>query len=287
MPSENMIQHYVSPSGIRLTLADATEAAAEAQKLHRLTPLPAIILGKLLVGTALLASDFKNHEGVSIRIDADGALGNLHADAYEGQFVRGYADRAQAGGYTTWTEEEERKILGDGRMCVTRYSLLKQPYTSTTDLISGEMSENISWYLNKSEQTASEVFLKTRLNEHGKVIRCSGIFLQLLPEGDREAFLGERSRLRSDPSIFDRSGEELAAVLSSDYVKLHENALSFRCTCSEERIRSTLESLPESEKNSLLQEGKAEIVCQYCSRKYTIPKETLIQWFSRRKELLQ
>uniref|UniRef100_UPI00402897BA Hsp33 family molecular chaperone HslO n=1 Tax=Dialister sp. TaxID=1955814 RepID=UPI00402897BA len=49
--------------------------------------------------------------------------------------------------------------------------------------------------------------------------------------------------------------------------------------CSEERIKGTLKSLPEAEKQSLLSDPSIEIVCPYCDKKYTIARDTLSKWF--------
>ena len=62
----NTIQHYLSMSGIRITVSDVSSAAAKVQELHHLPALTAVIMGKILAGTSVLATDFKNHEGISI-----------------------------------------------------------------------------------------------------------------------------------------------------------------------------------------------------------------------------
>ena len=64
----NTIQHYLSMSGIRITVSDVSAAAAKVQELHHLPALTAVIVGKILAGTSVLATDFKNHEGISIML---------------------------------------------------------------------------------------------------------------------------------------------------------------------------------------------------------------------------
>lgn len=55
----NQIDHYLSTDGIRITVADITDAAREAQEIHHLSSLSAVILGKVLNASAILAMDFK------------------------------------------------------------------------------------------------------------------------------------------------------------------------------------------------------------------------------------
>ena len=59
----NRIQHYLSTEGIRITFADVMDAAKEAQEIHHLPSLSAVIMGKVINAAAILAMDFKNHEG--------------------------------------------------------------------------------------------------------------------------------------------------------------------------------------------------------------------------------
>ena len=48
----NTIQHYLSMSGIRITVSDVSSAAAKVQELHHLPALTAVIMGKILAGTS-------------------------------------------------------------------------------------------------------------------------------------------------------------------------------------------------------------------------------------------
>ena len=68
-------------------------------------------------------------------------------------------------------------------------------------------------------------------------------------------------------------------LFRSQFELLKDGPLTFRCTCSEERIKGTLKSLPEAEKQSLLADPSTEIVCPYCDKKYTIDRDTLSKWF--------
>ena len=98
MIEKNTICHYLNLDGIRLTLADITDAALEAAKRHNMSDQAAAMLGEIMAGTAILATDFKNHEGVSLRWETHGPIGNIHTDAYEGKYLRGYMDQPEAAG---------------------------------------------------------------------------------------------------------------------------------------------------------------------------------------------
>lgn len=63
MSEMNRIDHYLSTDGIRITVADVTDAARRAQEIHHLPSLSAVILGKVLNAAAILAMDFKIMKG--------------------------------------------------------------------------------------------------------------------------------------------------------------------------------------------------------------------------------
>lgn len=286
----NRIQHYLSRDGIRLTVADTSGAAAEAEAIHHLPRLSASILSKAMTGAAILANDFKNHEGVSFKWVTGSPLGNIHVDAYDGHFVRGYLDHPEAGAGLDCTPENEAALSSEhGQLFVTRYSLLKMPYTSTVNFSRGEISAGLTEYLNTSEQTLSAVSLTLRMDASGQVTRSAGFLAQLMPQGD----IGKFADYFRDVSRWDLTAEagapdSLESLLAQGGFDLLEEApLTFRCTCSEERIRSTLTTLPPAEQKDLLKEPSIEIVCHYCGKTYTIRREVLKKWFEEEKKGVQ
>lgn len=283
---KDSIGHYLSPSGIRFALADATAAARTAAEAHHLSPLGGTILGKVMLSAALLAADFKNHEGVSIKWSTNTALGSIHCDAYEGGFVRGFLDYPEAVQGKAYSEDEEREYIGShGNLFVTRYSLLKRPYVSSVDLESGSISDCIDKYFQESDQTLSHMEIQVSFCPDGTIRRLSGFMAQLLPEGDKELF----DKLFSPSNRYDLYSEDTenpfslqSLMNSADFFLCAEYPLAFRCTCGEERIKSSLMGLPAAEKESLLADEYIEINCHYCGKKYRIRRETLKKWFAEK-----
>lgn len=280
----NQIDHYLSTDGIRITVADITDAAREAQEIHHLSSLSAVILGKVLNASAILAMDFKNHEGVSLKWVTNSPLGTIHADAYEGRYVRGFIEHLDDGSVPYAPEKEAEWVSRKGKLFVTRYSLLKMPYVSAVDLPDGDTALCVSDYINSSDQTLSHVEIESLLDEGGKIIRMAGFIAQLMPEGDKKLF-GELFGKDRKWNLFDESGKEdaLSTLLHKEnYVLLGEAPVSFRCTCGEDRIKHSLQGLPLMEQQGLLEDDHIEIACHYCGKKYEISRETLIKWFNEK-----
>ena len=168
-----------------------------------------------------------------------------------------------------------------GQLFVTRYSLLKLPYTSTVNLSHGDISACLTEYMNTSEQTLSAVKLDISMTEKGDILRSAGFMAQLLPKGNMGRFAElfrelDRWDLTKDAK---EEGSLEKLLVEGQFELLKDGPLTFRCTCSEERIKGTLKSLPEAEKQSLLADPSIEIVCPYCDKKYTIDRDTLSKWF--------
>lgn len=281
MIKKDTIQHFLNLDGIRITIADVSSAAIHAQNIHKLSSLQASILGKVLAGTAILATDFKNHEGVSVRWNTNSQLGTIFTDAYEGQFIRGFIDQADLDNVPC---SEDELLENGGQITVTRYSLLKIPYSSTVSLNRGNVAQCLSQYLNQSDQTVSSVVIDTIMDPSGKVIRAAGFLAQLLPGGKKDkfesCFTSRNVNLFSEQEDSPDSFESL--IREGGFAILKEAPVSFRCTCSEERIRNSLIALPQNEKEELIRDDHIEIACHYCGKMWTIPRETLINWFNRR-----
>ena len=115
-------------------------------------------------------------------------------------------------------------------------------------------------------------------------MRMAGFIAQLMPEGDRKLFEELFSKDRKW-DLFDESGKEnaLSTLLHKEnYVLIGSAPISFRCTCGEDRIKHSLQGLPQNEQNSLLEDDHIEIECHYCGKKYEISRETLMKWFNEK-----
>ena len=265
----NTIQHYLSMSGIRITVSDVSSAAAKVQELHHLPALTAVIVGKILAGTSVLATDFKNHEGISILWQTNSILGSIHTDV---------------------TSHNEKLLISDkAQLTVTRYSLVRTPYSSRINLSFGNISECLGQYLKQSDQIKSFIFVTAAVSPEKKITRAAGIFAQLLPEGNKKKFtqyFRNRNHLFSKEGLF--QGHELETLIKEGgFSIIKEAPVAFCCTCSEERIKTALVALPKSERVSLLKDEYIEISCHYCGKIRKISRETLQHWFQEEGSITQ
>lgn len=272
------ITHYVSDAGLRMSVAYTTNLVEVARRTHALSPVAAAALGRTMTGALLLANDFKNKEGVSIRFAGDGPLGTIHADAYDQGKVRGYLDTPRVDLPLKGPHKlDVGHAVGKGKLYVTRYSLLRQPYQSAIEIVSGEIAEDLTYYLTVSEQIPSAVSLGVLVNPDESVAAAGGVMVQALPDADDEALTAMEENLRSlgpvSHAIHTTNSAEIIATLSRDlaFRQVSQNAVKWECTCAKERFERALLQLGAADRDELIQDPNGvEMSCHYCKQVYRL-----------------
>src|SRR5690606_20022181 len=135
---------------VRAIAVDATEVVAELHARHDTYPAVTAALGRLATGALLLGSMLKEpHHTITLRVQGDGPAGTLLASATGAGEVRGLVanprpdvDQARDGKLNV------SGVVGTrGQLSVTRDLGLRHPYGSAVELISGEIGDDLAYYL--------------------------------------------------------------------------------------------------------------------------------------------
>ncbi|MGX9916906.1 Hsp33 family molecular chaperone HslO [Lactococcus petauri] len=276
----------ISKNGhFRAFALDSTLTVREAQERHQTMPTSTVALGRTLIAAQILGANEKGDSKITIKILGDGAMGAIVAVADAKGNVKGYVQNKDLDYKKDSTGEVlVAPFIGNGFFVVIKDMGLRQPYTGQTDLITGEIGEDLAWYFLSSEQTPSSVGLNVLLNDGEDSVKIAGGFmLQALPDAtDDEITLMEKN-IKAMPSISEMLLKEkpLEAMLAAlygelEYTILAESPLAFACDCSKERFAEGLQSLGSQALTEIIEEDHgAEVLCQFCGRKYEFTEKEL------------
>jgi molecular chaperone Hsp33 len=276
---------------IRLVAILAPELCQIAATRHRATPAAACALGRGLLSAVLLSTLNPTGERVTIQLLADGPLKGVIADAYEDGLVRGYPlDPEACAGVPMDRRQILAKLIGRDGLCnVVRDIGVRERVQGQVDLVTSEIDEDVEAYLRQSEQVPSALGCELVMDGKGGILAAGAVLLQLMPDSPPEA----QTRLREAQMAL-RGGELFDALKAGvrepmELVRLvlgpqgagvqliDEKPVSFRCRCDRGRIEALVRALDPAEIDAMIEEGKAEITCNFCNEVYTIDREALVR----------
>jgi molecular chaperone Hsp33 len=288
--ADQLIRATAADSGIRAVAAVTTGLTREAQQRHRLSDVATVALGRTLSAGVLLVSSMKTPKArINIRVKGDGPLKRILVDAGVDGTVRGYVGQAQvelpqAALVGTGLEAQPvwdvaAAVGRTGAIHVLRDYGYGQPYSSTVELVSGEIGEDLSHYLATSEQTPSGLMLGVHL-ESAQVQVAGGLLVQILPKAARDLALADllQSRMESLRGFTQLlcqglSLEQILQDLLGDLdlqIFPQVQPLRFHCSCSRDRALGALTLFSPTELQEMItQDGGAEATCDFCGNVYT------------------
>ncbi|MBN8563372.1 MAG: Hsp33 family molecular chaperone HslO [Leptolyngbya sp. UWPOB_LEPTO1] len=279
--ADQLIRATAADGGIRAVGVISNRLCEEARQRHKLSYVATAALGRTMSAGLLLASSMKRAESrVNIRIRGNGPMGGLMVDAGLDGTVRGYVDNPEV---ELPTNAQGKLDVGgaigkDGYVYVIRDVGYGYPYSSTVELISGEIGDDLTHYLATSEQTPSALFLGVFVDGNG-VQAAGGLLIQILPKAasDPELVALLESRLSSLqgftpllqagktlPMIF----EELLGDMGLEIFP-ETQLVRFHCGCSFDRVLGALKLLGEAELRDMIEKDNgAEATCHFCGEVY-------------------
>ena len=221
---------------------------------------------------------------LTLQIQCSGPIGGLTVTADAHCNVKGYVNNPEVILHANDKGKlDVAKALDMGVLSVIKDIGLKEPYIGQTQLVSGEIAEDLTYYFATSEQIPTSVALGVLMEKNNTVKQAGGFIIQLMPFASEELISDLEKRLGEFTSItalLDQGMEPLDIVkqIFEGYnVEVTDTIpTKWHCNCSKERFSQAVISLGKKEIANLLADNKPiEVNCQFCNSSYTFSPEEL------------
>ena len=285
--SDYLVRAAAADAQVRAFAVTARDTVETARKAHDTSPVMTAALGRLLCAGAMMGSMMKGDADIlTLQIRGDGPAGGLTVTADSKGRVKGYAVHPQV----ILPANSQGKLdvggaIGAGTLQVIRDLGLKEPYVGQTDLQTGEIAEDLTWYFAASEQVPSSVGLGVLMEKNNTVKQAGGFIVQLMPFAEEaviEKLEANLSRIHSVTKLLEdgNSPEQILGILleGMDMEILSAMPVEFSCNCSRERVAKALYSIGKKEMDEMIADGEPiEVKCHFCNKAYPFSVEDLKQ----------
>ena len=283
-----LLKGLIYNDNLTLSVLDTTEMVNKAIKIHNLTPLTAAALGRTLTVSTFMASNLKNDgDKLSVVVAGDGIGGKITVCGNGNLCMRGVIDNPEA---TLPLRADGKLDVGgcvgrNGRITVTKSMGLKEPYSGSSKLVTGEIAEDFTAYYAYSEQMPTAIALGVKIGKTGKCVGAGGVIIQALPFATEEDLVKAENVMKNFSNISTLVEEKGAEGVLKEYfgdIDYREYNPKYKCLCNRNYVKGILTSLGEKEVNDIIEkEGSVKVSCQFCNKEYVFGKEDADKLFKK------
>lgn len=276
----------------RILVINSRELVDRMISAHKTSPTATAALGRTLTAASMIGTMLpEKTDTVTINISGDGEAGKIIAVADYFGNVKGYIQNP----LVNPPKKSNGKLdvgaaVGRGTLSVIKDVGNDDPQIGTTELVSGEIAEDLATYFAVSEQIPTVLSLGVLVDKDYSCLAAGGVLVQLMPYPD-EATVDLIERNASDLVNISRyfaeglSNEEIMEIALRDvpFDVFDTIEVEYKCDCSSERMRQKIKSLGKDEILNMLadqeKEGKPReltAVCRFCSSEYTFTEKDLL-----------
>lgn len=277
----------------RFWVIDSTDIVQQAENIHEMSPTAIAAFGRLLTAGAIMGTNLKGDDLLTLRIDSEGPIKQMIVTATSTGDVKGYVGNP--------TEDLPLKengqpnvagLVGAGTLRVIKDMGLRNadPYMGISNLQTGEIAEDIAYYLFSSEQIPSVLALGVSLNDDMTIKSAGGYMVQLMPGAEDDFIDKLENKIKSIRTINElleggMNPEAIAKLLYDDmgteeekfveeYEILETTEVNYTCNCSKDKFYKGLITLGKEEIDHILEhDKKLEVECHFCRKKYAYTEE--------------
>ncbi|MFA7561322.1 MAG: Hsp33 family molecular chaperone HslO [Candidatus Izemoplasmatales bacterium] len=280
--NDYLIKAYAFGGTARVYAATTTNLVEHARKLHDTYPAASAAFGRVLTASLIMGAMYKGNQTLTIRIDGGGPIGKIIASVNANGEVKGLVENPHV-----HISDKDKLAVGmivgnNGFIHVTKDLKVRDIFTSSAELQTGEIADDFTYYFAKSEQIPSSVGLGVLVNENNEVFASGGFILQAMPGIKEETINQIEENIKSMSPISELIQQNktpkdiINLITKGDHELVDEMPLKYHCDCSKERFFDGLKTLSKEDLESLTEDdSKVEIVCEFCKTKYEFSSEEI------------
>ena len=273
--SDYLVRGMTMDGFVKMVAIRSTETVRRAAEIHGTTPNATAAFGRCLTAASMMGNMQKVENGsMTMQVRGGGPIGTITVVSdYMGN-VRGCMTEPKV----PLVEKYPGKLdvgatVGvDGTLTVIRDLQMKEAYIGSTELISGEIGDDVTAYFAQSEQTPTACALGVLVDRDQSVKVAGGYLVQLLPGAPDDVIDKVEEGIKRAGAVTKMleqgmTPEEILTEVCGDLgVLFFENEpVCYKCYCSRERVTSALISLGKKELSEIAAEEKIfPVECQFC-----------------------
>ena len=285
MEKDYMLRAMSRDGHLRAFAVNSKTIVSDAYRAHGTTPVVTAALGRLLSAGVMMGAMCKGDADIlTISLKGDGPAGSVTVTADAKGRVKGFAANPKVEiPLKSNGKLDVGGAIGRGTLTVIKDLGLKDPYIGQTELVNGEVAEDLTYYFAASEQVPSSVGLGVLVNPDGTVRQAGGFIVQVMPDAPDELIDTLEKNIGSLKPVTTslEGGESIEDILSHvfeniEYDITSKSDIAFYCNCSRDRISKALISVGEKDLKSMIDDGKdIEVKCHFCNKGYQFTVDDL------------
>lgn len=285
--NDTIIRGMAANNQVRFFCAYTKDVVEEARAIHNTSPVATAALGRLLTAGTIMGSMCKNDSDIlTLQIQCSGPIGGLTVTANAKADVKGYVNNPKV----MLPPSEKGKLdvgkaLDLGVLSVIKDIGMKEPYVGQSNLTSGEIAEDLTYYFATSEQIPTSVALGVLMEKDNTVKHAGGFIIQLMPFAEESLISDLETRLNDFSSITSLMDQKMSPLdmmnklfEGYDVVVNDEITPHYQCDCSKERVYRAVMSIGKNDIEEMIADNKPiEVNCHFCNKNYIFDVDDLKQ----------
>ena len=271
---------------ISVSVLETTDMVNDAISIHKLSPVCAAALGRTMTVSTFMSSNLKSQKDkLYVTVAGDGLGGKISVCGNGELQMRGTIENPQVDiPLNDKGKLDVALCVGkNGRITITKSMGLKEPYSGSAKIVTGEIAEDFTSYYALSEQIPTAIALGVKIGKQLTCVGAGGVIIQALPFASEKSLqMAEdiMKKLSSVSTLIEKGGAEGIVKEFFGEVDYQTYYPKYQCLCSRDNIERILISLGKEELQKILEEEKTiKVNCEFCGKTYEFNQEEIDKLF--------